>query len=105
MRKVCLFDECSAIDSLDYIIVVYYYERVSQYEAVGQALAWDGTDYWLYDLGHCSCYGPLEHNPTKYTIEEIVKMVWGHDLNVGCEIREEICYWLKIFVKKDLYDD
>ena len=52
---------------------VYWYEN-GYYEGNGFAVAKRGNELELYNLGHCSCYGPLENNPfDKISIERFLE--------------------------------
>ncbi len=73
-------DELSEWDFQDrlkegYVWFVYYYEEGS-YEGSGEAVALreDGT-LDLHNLGHCSCYGPMEEWPsaTKMDVTEYLR--------------------------------
>lgn len=45
------------------------YEEGS-YDGSGEAILLKDGKVYVYGLGHCSCYGPLENTPTEYTQEE-----------------------------------
>lgn len=40
---------------------VWYQYEYGSYEGYGYALLRKGEFYELYDMGHCSCYGPTEY--------------------------------------------
>lgn len=40
--------------------IVYEYKSES-YEGGGHAILYDEEKYYHHDMGHCSCYGPMEH--------------------------------------------
>ena len=40
--------------------IAYTYESGS-YDGSGHAILKDGDKYYHHDLGHCSCYGPMEY--------------------------------------------
>lgn len=68
----------------DYQWIVYWYESGS-YDGSGEmvALGNDGAIYYS-NLGHCSCYGPLDGGLGKTTIEEFFKDkddIWQLDWN------------------------
>lgn len=54
-------------------IFVYWYASGS-YEGSGKAIFCVGNKWFYHDLGHCSCYGPIENisysNP-KDTVQEL----------------------------------
>lgn len=53
------------------IWVIHNYD-VGQYDGYGKAIAYDGEYLWECDLGHCSCYGPLDDGFSKIgTIEDL----------------------------------
>ena len=67
-----------------YVWFVYWYEN-GGYDGHGEAVALreDGT-LDLHDLGHCSCYGPLEEWPSTVAMspEEYVRpkdSVWDYE--------------------------
>lgn len=39
--------------------IVHWYQEGS-YDGDGEAVAFDGEKLHIYNLGHCSCYGPFE---------------------------------------------
>lgn len=47
--------------------LVYYYESGS-YDGSGTALAKTDGKFYSYNLGHCSCYGPLESDGELYDL-------------------------------------
>lgn len=48
------------VEGINFSILVYSYEY-GGYEGSGFA-AWKvGSKWYYHELGHCSCYGPLEH--------------------------------------------
>ena len=48
----------SELEPLGSLDEVRYYYAYSSWEGSGLALLRRGTQWCLYDLGHCSCYGP-----------------------------------------------
>jgi hypothetical protein len=82
-------DELSEWDFSDrlkdgYVWFVYFYEEGS-YEGSGEAVALreDGT-LDLHNLGHCSCYGPMEEWPSTVamSVEEFVRpkdSIWDYE--------------------------
>ena len=59
----------------EYLIYNYHYEC---YEGEGAAVLKDNNGkFILIDLGHCSCYGPLEERSPKciYSLDEIIKLL------------------------------
>jgi hypothetical protein len=59
MKKIHLVDDCGIPEGNILVFVSEY--RIGYYDGDGMALALfsDGSIV-EYDLGHCSCYGPLE---------------------------------------------
>ena len=39
----------------------WYWYSYQYYEGMGQILLRRGDKFDIHDMGHCSCYGPLEH--------------------------------------------
>lgn len=65
------------LDKEAYEYLIYNYE-VGDYCGSGAAVLKDNNDkFILIDLGHCSCYGPLEERNPKciYSLEEITKLL------------------------------
>lgn len=91
MQVYCLRDELSEwnwnnINKDDYQWAVYWYEN-GGYDGSGELVAL-GKDGFLYytNLGHCSCYGPLEAGLSKTTEEEFFKDkddIWQKDWNAS----------------------
>lgn len=40
---------------------IYYWYASGDYEGSGNLLCKKGKLWYLHDMSHCSCYGPLEH--------------------------------------------
>lgn len=62
----------------EYLIYNYHYE---EYEGNGAAVLKDKNGKFMFiELGHCSCYGPLEERIPKciYSLEEIIKLLDKH---------------------------
>lgn len=76
-----------------YVWFVYWYENYG-YEGSGEAVALDKDGHLQYsDLGHCSCYGPMESFPSKtfMTVEEFFVVKENiHDLDFKDEIKEKV---------------
>lgn len=65
------------LDKEAYEYLIYNYE-VGCYDGSGAAVLKDNNGkFILIDLGHCSCYGPLEERNPKciYSREEIIKLL------------------------------
>lgn len=65
------------LDKEAYEYLIYNYE-VGYYGGSGAAVLKDNDGkFILIDLGHCSCYGPLEERDPKciYSLEEITKLL------------------------------
>lgn len=70
------------LDEESYEYLIYNYE-ISPWEGSGAAVFKDNNGkFILIDLGHCSCYGPLEERDPKciYSLEGITKL-----LNKRCQ--------------------
>ena len=48
------------LENLDGIEEAWYFYKSGSYEGSGQMLARVGDLWDIHDMGHCSCYGPLE---------------------------------------------
>lgn len=55
------------------------------WDGCGAAVGFDGVDLLVYNLGHCSCYGPLEGGPDKLSVERYKET--RHD--ALCEIEDK----------------
>lgn len=67
--------------------IVYWY-NVENYDGYGEAVSWqlDGR-LILNDLGHCSCYGPIDHwGENEITVEQLQNGL-QHVLAEVCEDR------------------
>lgn len=65
------------LDGEDYEYFIYNYADFG-YDGSGTAVLKDENGkFILIDLGHCSCYGPLEERNPKciYSLEEIIKLL------------------------------
>lgn len=40
---------------------IWYWYAVGSYEGSGQMILRRRDRFWHHDLGHCSCYGPVDH--------------------------------------------
>ena len=66
------------LDKEAYEYLIYNYE-VDDYDGSGAAVLKDKNGkFALIDLGHCSCYGPLEERSPKciYSLDEIIKLLY-----------------------------
>jgi len=52
---------------------VYDYEYGS-YDGSGLAFFGGGGRFWEKSLGHCSCYGPWDNDPSEITRKELLEM-------------------------------
>jgi hypothetical protein len=64
--------------------VVYYYGSGS-YEGSGAALLRKAGDWAYADLGHCSCYGPLDPLPTLFEPLAVLRSRMSKELRVECD--------------------
>jgi hypothetical protein len=67
--------ELNKIDENLFEFVVYWYED-GGYDGNGQLVAFSKEkELHVYDLSHCSCYGPLEAwgNPVKMDVAEFLR--------------------------------
>lgn len=77
--------------------VFFTYYMDGYYDGSGQAIGInnDGTCH-VYNLGHCSCYGPLEGTPDVTTLDELLNS--EHVLSVEIEypeLKDAIVKWQK----------
>jgi hypothetical protein len=58
-----------------YVWLVYSYDVYSQYEGGGEAIGLSEEDgmLYIYNLGHCSCYGPFDSVCVSMTVEEYLR--------------------------------
>lgn len=86
------------LDKEAYEYLIYNYE-VGYYDGSGAAVLKDNNGkFILIDLGHCSCYGPLEERNPKciYSLEEIIKLLDKRCQSVyGKEYVEDVAKKLK----------
>ena len=65
------------IESLERLGVdeAWYWYAAGSYEGMGQILIKKGDNYYLHEMGHCSCYGPLDDISfaTPYTDLDAIK--------------------------------
>ena len=64
---------------------IWYWYGVGDYEGAGQLLMRKGEKYDLHDMGHCSCYGPVEEvvfHPQKL---KDLKSVCSEDYATECK--------------------
>lgn len=76
----------------NYVWFVYWYEG-GDYDGFGEAIALDKEGRLQYsDLGHCSCYGPMESFPSNtMTVEEFFAQKEDiHDVDFKDEIKEKV---------------
>jgi len=94
MKKYCLCEELQDYDfeciGDNYEWVVYHYENYG-YEGDGELIAYDGDILHIYQLGHCSCYGPLEGNCDAISKEKYLNSdnVLDADTRFG-DVREKV---------------
>lgn len=65
------------LDERIYEYFIYNYEGCG-YDGIGAAVLKDNNGKFMFiDLGHCSCYGPIEYPNPKciYSLEEIIKLL------------------------------
>lgn len=70
-------DDLEYLDEKVYEYLIYNYE-IGYWEGDGAAVLKDNNGkFILIDLGHCSCYGPLEERNPKciYSLDEITKLL------------------------------
>jgi len=78
-------DDIGDIEKVGATVGAYWYRR-APYEGSGYAVFLVGERWHLHDLGHCSCYGPMEHLELKEGFATL------DDLLASCsiELRGEI---------------
>jgi hypothetical protein len=81
------FDKYGLEEIPEHDVFVYYYET-APYEGSGFAAWKNGDKFGYHDLGHCSCYGPLDHIDSRaiYTLDELVMIADGYSYNKGPEV-------------------
>lgn len=52
-------DDIKKLEELGFDLVAYWYSR-GAYEGQGQILGRKEGHFYHHDMGHCSCYGPVE---------------------------------------------
>ena len=67
--------------------VVAWYEYGS-YEGDGEAVSFDGADYRLHGLSHCSCYGTEEGMQRGAVVP--LETILGDSVTPGDEIKPEV---------------
>lgn len=70
-------DDLKYLDEKVYEYLIYNY-KTGYWEGDGAAVLKDNNGkFMLIDLGHCSCYGPLEGRDPKciYSLDEIIKLL------------------------------
>lgn len=86
------------LDEEVYEYFIYNYVDYG-YDGVGAAVLKDENGKFMFiDLGHCSCYGPLEERIPKciYSREEIIKLLDKHCQDVyGSEYIKDVAKKLK----------
>jgi hypothetical protein len=102
---MCIFykvgpDEVS--ESCDYIWVVHWYE-IGNYEGHGEAVSWDGKNYRLHSLSHCSCYGPEDGLASGdiFSLDDI----FGDTIRLGFDIKPEIMEKLRELIQPIMADE
>ena len=68
MGIYCYDGTCESLDSYEIkqlenhgVEVIFYYYEYGSYEGSGHMIALKEGKYAVHDMGHCSCYGPLNH--------------------------------------------
>ena len=64
---------------------IWYWYGVGDYEGAGQLLMRKGEKYDLHDMGHCSCYGPVEEVVFKPQELEDLKTSCSADYTKECK--------------------
>jgi hypothetical protein len=54
----------------DYEWAVHHYD-VGDWSGSGTGAAYKDGKLYVWDFGHCSCYGPLEAGPDEYDVESL----------------------------------
>jgi hypothetical protein len=84
--------EYKNINSSKYKWIVYFY-KIGSYEGHGQLVALNkNKTIYIYDLGHCSCYGPLSNwgNGDTMTLDEFIEWKTSVLCNISHDIMTEI---------------
>lgn len=73
-------DDLQYLDEKDYEYIICSYAQ-DMWSGEGAAVLKDRNGKFMFiELGHCSCYGPLEERNPKciYSLEEIIKLLDKH---------------------------
>jgi hypothetical protein len=87
--ELCDYDLGYLSEDYEWLTYAYY---VDTYEGGGEAVAYKDGKLYIYNLGHCSCYGPLEGSPDVMTVEEWLNNnnVLNPDIHYG-EVKDKVC--------------
>lgn len=86
--ELCIYNFKYLSENIQWIV---YHYTCGSYEGHGEAILKENNKYYYYDLGHCSCYGPLEGTPTEHSLQEILSdKVDIHDFDICQEIKDKI---------------
>lgn len=67
--------------------LVHWYDG-GCYEGSGEAVGYKDGNLYIYNLSHCSCYGPLEGSPTIVSVEKYKAEL--DDVLGACQFRKEV---------------
>ena len=82
--------DAKAIHECEYEWFVSWYES-DPYDGRGEAVGYKDGVLYFYDLGHCSCYGPLDSGPESVSVEVYLKSNSVHDTDTQYkEVREKV---------------
>lgn len=80
----------------DYDWFVYFYESGS-YDGCGEAVGCKDGFLYIYNLDHCSCFGPTEGNPEKVSVDKVFASddVLGTDITRK-DVKDKVAELLEI---------
>lgn len=94
---VCLNEEIDSLHSLENFKKYIYHYEYAWYNGSGCAIGIQKDDDMIcvYDLGHCSCYGPCDDGPNEIISKE--EFINKYENSEGNSLWAErcICEWLK----------
>lgn len=95
-------DDLEYLDKKDYEYIICSYAQ-DMWSGEGAAVLKDINGKFMFiELGHCSCYGPLEERNPKciYSLEEIIKLLDKHCKDIYGGYAKAVAEKLKELEKK-----
>lgn len=76
------------------VAIVYWYKSDGSYDGEGTACIKCRNGTWfVMDLGHCSCYEPLDPNDcyvVEVAVDELISPESVHDIEIPSELRKKL---------------